>query len=128
MTETKRSYPEQKIHIQVVHYFKQLEALKKDFTFFHPYASGQCNPREAALRKALGLKAGVPDLFFLLNGGHAVMIELKAEKGRLSEAQQEFHARVETLGFRVHVVVAADAGQAIDRISNILEGYGWRKP
>lgn len=128
MENKKRSYPEQKIHIQTVHYFKQLEALRKDFTFFHPYASGQCTPRESALRKALGLKAGVPDLFFLLNGGAPVMVELKADKGRLSEAQQEFHATAQRLGFQVYTVIAADAGQAIDRITEILQSHGWSKP
>lgn len=123
-----RNYAEQRSHIQVVHHFRTLEALRKDFLFFHPYASGKCSPREAALRKALGLRAGVPDLFFLLHGGQAVMIELKAEKGRLSTDQEDFHSKVEALGFRVYTVAEPDAGKAVDRISEILESHGWGKP
>lgn len=126
MENKKRSYPEQKIHIQTVHFFRQLETLRKDFVLFHPYASGQCSPREAALRKALGLKAGCPDLFFLLRDGKTIMVELKAPGGRLSDAQEEFHANATALGFKVYTVESSEAGAAIDRIRIILHENGWK--
>jgi hypothetical protein len=123
-----RNYAEQKIHIQTAHFFRQLETLKGGFTFFHPFASGKCSPREASLRRALGVKAGVPDLVFFLPAGVTLMFELKAPGGRLSGPQEEFHANAAALGFGVHTIEAEDAGQAIGRIEAILEGHGWKKP
>ena len=40
--------------------------------------------------KAMGVRAGVPDLCFLLDSGKMGFVELKAEKGRLSDDQIRF--------------------------------------
>lgn len=45
--------------------------------------------REAVEFKRQGVQAGVSDLI-LLHDGKAFALELKADKGRLSEAQREF--------------------------------------
>ena len=45
--------------------------------------------REAVELKRQGVQAGVSDLI-LLHDGKAFALELKAENGRLSEAQREF--------------------------------------
>jgi len=43
-------------------------------------------------------KPGSPDVLVFLNNGRSLMIEIKAPKGKLNEAQQEFKLRAERLG------------------------------
>jgi hypothetical protein len=124
----KRKYPEQQIQIGVAHHFKTLEPLKKDFTFFAVPNGGLRTKREASLLKAMGVRAGVHDLVFLLPAGIAVLIELKADGGRTSDDQKVFHASAIALGHRSYIVTASDAGQAINQIYQILHDYGWSKP
>jgi hypothetical protein len=124
----KRHYPEQVLQIGIAHHFKALEALKKDFTFFAVPNGGRRDKREAALLKATGVRAGVHDMVFLLQGGITVLIELKAEDGRLSDEQKEFHTATDALGHRSYTVTADGAQQGINRIYDILGQNGWRKP
>ena|SRR5579862_7514365 len=80
--------PEQRIHISCVSFLRQAAP---DLVFFHPANGGYRKPREAALFKALGVVAGVPDLCLILPpDGRAAFIEFKAPKGRASEAQTAF--------------------------------------
>ena len=60
--------------------------------------------RFQAMRKASGVTPGWPDLAIALPGGRTAYVEMKAERGRLSEAQNVVHARLRALG---HVVVVA---------------------
>ena len=87
--------PEQKIHIAVV------ENLRKrgvpGLVFFHPANGGKRTPREAALFKAMGVRAGVSDLI-LVHESKIYALELKAEKGRASEAQMEFLSDIDAAG------------------------------
>lgn len=52
--------------------------------------------------------AGVPDRILLLPGGRLFLVELKRPGGRPRPIQQAMHARLERLGFPVHVVDDAD--------------------
>lgn len=56
----------------------------------------------AGLSKAMGMKAGCPDLLVVHNG-NAIFIELKTAKGRTSDAQNAAIERIEAAGSRVHV-------------------------
>lgn len=58
--------------------------------FFHVPNGGYRNPKEAAKFKAIGVRAGVPDLVILPANGKACFIELKADKGNLTEPQQDW--------------------------------------
>lgn len=52
---------------------------------------------------AMGLRAGVSDLLVVLEG-RVIFVEVKTPKGRLSEHQRFFRAKVTELGHRYEVV------------------------
>ena len=63
---------------------------------------GAMNIRAGQLRKARGVKAGVPDVIVIHNGTfHG--IELKTEKGRTSDTQSHAHEQIRAAGGRVCV-------------------------
>ncbi|MGH9351925.1 MAG: VRR-NUC domain-containing protein [Terriglobia bacterium] len=66
---------------------------------------GKRNPREAARLKRMGVKGGVSDYFlaFPRNGFHGLWIELKAEGGRVSEAQGEWIKRMRLAGYQATI-------------------------
>lgn len=51
----------------------------------------------AGLSKAMGMRAGWPDLQLIFRG-RAITIEMKAEDGRLSDAQKERKVEIEAAG------------------------------
>lgn len=71
---------------------------------------------QARIAKAQGMLSGVPDLFLPLpkNGFHGLYIEMKSEKGRLTENQQWFLSNAESLGYKTAVCYSAK--EAIDAI------------
>lgn len=71
---------------------------------------------QARIAKAQGMLSGVPDLFLPLpkNGHHGLYIEMKSEKGRLTENQQWFLSNAESLGYKTAVCYSAK--EAIDAI------------
>lgn len=83
--------------------------------YFHAPNGGWRSALEACIFKSLGVLAGVPDLVFLLAGGGAACLELKAPSGRLSPAQRAFRATCERLHVPYRVARDLDgAGAAID--------------
>lgn len=56
---------------------------------------------------------GFPDILVLTDGGFAVFLEVKAQKGRQSPEQKEFQKRCEEKGCEYHVV------RSIDDVRNI---------
>lgn len=48
--------------------------------------------------QGLGSEKGVPDILGVLPGGKALMIEIKTEKGRVSEQQEAFIEKARKLG------------------------------
>lgn len=57
------------------------------FVAWHVPNGGKRNKREAARLKGMGVKAGIPDVH-ILKDGRLYLIELKAERGYLSETQK----------------------------------------
>jgi hypothetical protein len=55
----------------------------------------------------MGARSGVPDLLIIC-AGKALLIEIKTEKGRLSEAQMACHAEIMAAGGRVAVIRSLD--------------------
>lgn len=69
------------------------------------------NPRSAidgARLKQMGLVAGAPDLLIVLPHGQGVFIEIKTEKGRVSEAQHSFSFTCQALGWPWFVARSID--------------------
>lgn len=69
-----------------------------DLIFYHPANGEARDPRTGAKLNGLGVLPGVADLAFVLPGGRAAFIELKAQRGRMSPAQREFGERVIAAG------------------------------
>lgn len=90
--------PEESIHVRIV-----AELRKAGVHFWHTPNESKATPAYRAKLKALGLSPGVPDLVIITPppcGGYVgAALELKAEKGRLSESQKEW--------------------------LKVFEGYGW---
>ena len=75
---------------------------------FHVANGGKRNAREAQRLKAMGVLAGVSDYFLPVPNHRPVYcaglwIELKAEKGRLSKAQDDWIEAMLKQGFAAHV-------------------------
>lgn len=74
--------------------------------------------RTGARFKSQGMRAGVPDLCFVLSDGHAAYMELKAPTGRLSPEQKAFREQCATM--EVEYAVSAD----LDQCLSILTAWG----
>lgn len=72
---------------------------------------------QRALNQAMleGMKIGFPDLLVLSNEGHVAFIEVKAEKGKPTQRQLDWHAALRRWGFAVAVIRSADEGEAFLR-------------
>ncbi len=71
--------------------------------------------------KAEGAMLGMPDLIICIPSGsyHALFIEMKTSKGKLSENQVICHQLLESAGYRVKVCRSLD--EFIQAIHNYLE-------
>lgn len=76
----------------------------------------------AAIMKAMGLRAGVPDLVLCFPRCRVVFVELKAPKpasSRLSPAQAEFHVELRGYGFGVFTISSLEElNQIINQMEN----------
>lgn len=86
--------------------------------WYHCPNGGLRSKRGAAKLKAQGVRAGVPDLCFVLADGHAAYMELKAPTGRLSPEQKAF--REQCAAMEVEYAVSAD----LDQCLSILTAWG----
>jgi len=71
---------------------------------------------QAKIAKGQGMLSGVPDLFLPVpkNGYHGLFIEMKSEKGRVTDNQEWFLSKTEGLGYKTAVCYSAK--EAIDAI------------
>jgi hypothetical protein len=81
-------------------------------TVFAVPNGGTRNLLEARRMRAEGVTAGVPDLCVLGDDGKTGWIEVKAERGRVSERQAEFHATMRRRGHNIAVV--RDQDEAVE--------------
>ena len=77
---------------------------------YHVYTSRDLRPSRATLR-------GYPDLhLFSSNLRDSLFLELKTERGRMSEAQKETHDKMIKAGLEVHVLRPRDFGWLVERL------------
>lgn len=71
---------------------------------------------QAKIAKGQGMLSGVPDLFLPVpkNGFHGLFIEMKSEKGRVTENQHWFLTNAESLSYKT--VICYSAKEAISAI------------
>ena len=76
---------------------------------------------QAKIAKGQGMLSGVPDLFLPVprQSFHGLYIEMKSEKGRLTENQQWFLTNAESVGYKT--VVCYNAKEAIAAIQAYYE-------
>lgn len=82
-------------------------ALPESAFFTHVPNGGARTKAEGGILKAMGVKAGVPDLLIVHNG-RAFFIELKAERGKLSPSQLEIHFQITRCNAPVAVCKSID--------------------
>lgn len=90
---------------------------------FHVANGGYRTPIEAARFKAMGVKAGVPDIFLPVarSGYHGLFIELKrANGGRLSDAQRGWLEALRRCGY--YAVMCHGWEAAREEITQYLTG------
>ncbi len=98
--------PEWRLQIQVCDY---LRVAYPDLLWWScPNGGFILDQRIVAKLKATGLRPGVPDLAFLLEGGRVGFIEMKTATGRVSDDQKAFMAAAFERGAGVAVCRSLD--------------------
>jgi hypothetical protein len=79
-------------------------------TFTHPANGFWRTPAEAGIAKALGQRAGVPNLLVWAVGARHFAVEIKTDRGRVSPAQAAWMDRMAHMG--VHVCRSLEGAMA----------------
>lgn len=102
---------EDAIHLAVVRYLDL--TLPKDALFWHtPNTFPTAKIQYHVKLKAMGRKAGIPDLL-VLHGSALIGLEVKAPKGRQSKDQKVIQEQFETAGGHYHLVRSIDDVRAV---------------
>ena len=112
---TRRNHPEEAIQRAVATFLDV--ALPIDAVWFHPPNGGWRSKAEAGIFKAMGVKAGVPDIVVVYQG-QAMFIELKPPGRSLSANQREFAQTLAAAGAWFQVA------HSIDEVAGYLRGWG----
>ena len=107
---------ESDIQIEVVEWLKEQQKHYR-FRFFYCVNEGKRKVWYLHKLVRMGLKSGVPDLILEFPKGRMVYLELKAEKGKLSETQQNW-LKVSNLFHTPHYVLYG----SVDANLSLLEG------
>lgn len=105
----KPGHKEEDMQLQCVKWFNYQYPNMKLYLHHSPNG-GKRDEREGARFKAMGTRAGFPDLIFLYpNKFYPFMgLELKTEKGNQSEYQKTFQAMFENIGAKYVIVRSLD--------------------
>lgn len=79
---------------------------------FHIPNERKCSIPEAMHLQRMGVKAGVPDLFLPVarNGFHGLWMELKTERGKVSDAQRWWLDHLAEQGYKAVVIRSVNEG------------------
>jgi hypothetical protein len=108
--------PEEALQRRVVNFLRYVSPLA---LWFHVPNGGGRSKAEAGIMKAMGARAGVPDLIFLLpSEPWRAAIELKTDTGKLSAAQRAWRADSDALG------VPFAVARSVLEVDTLLRGWG----
>ena len=115
----KRNRAEEQLQRAVAQYLDLV--LPKDAVWFHVPNGGGRSKAEAGAFKAIGVKAGVPDIY-ILHRGRSLFIELKLPGRSLSWAQLQMSDRLADAGAKFGLARSLDDVIAICRLE-----LGWER-
>lgn len=106
--------------------FVQLMQYKLPLLYKYLFAlehGGSRHPLEAKNLKKAGVKAGLPDYFFMHsdNGYCGLFLEFKANNNKLTKAQKEFFQLAEEMHYKC--VIVKSAQEALNVINDYLNDY-----
>lgn len=82
------------------------------------------NVGQAGIAKATGLMAGEPDMRVYMIGAVLGLIEFKRQGETTSDAQDDRHALLRSLGFsKIYVLVALTEEEAADKAESIVRHW-----
>ena len=112
---------ESDIQIEVVEWLKEQQ---KHYRFRYFYCVNEGKRKVWYLHKLvrMGLKSGVPDLILEFPKGRMVYLEIKAEKGKLSETQQNW-LKVSKVFHTPHYVLYGSVDANLSLLEGILDLY-----
>lgn len=117
----RRQKPEERIHVKIV-----AELRRAGVHFWHTPNESKATAAYRAKLKALGLSSGVPDLIIVTpppcGGFVGAALELKAEKGRLSDTQKEWLQTLSGYGW------ATACTKGYQESIDILIEWGYLRP
>lgn len=97
---------------------------------YHVPNGGRRGKAEASIFKAMGVKAGVPDLFLPVpmvlqseeyaQNTHGLYIEMKAQGGRLHPSQKEWLQKLRSMGYCCRVCFGCEEAERV--LEDYLEG------
>lgn len=111
-----KNRPEQDLQKTCVRWFK---IQYPNELLIHIPNGGKRNAREAEQFKKMGTKAGFPDLALFKKKGDygALFIEMKAEKGSISDKQENVLASLQKLGYKVEIV------NSFEKFTTVINEY-----
>lgn len=107
--------PEATLHSMVIRYIR---LAYPSWVIVHPANEGRRTRWEQLMAKALGMQAGVSDLFIYAPGGRCLVLELKRAGGKLTPSQREFIDKMVKIGF------SATWADNFDAAKNIIDTWG----
>lgn len=120
-TRRMRRRIESELQIACVTWFS-LQYPKIARLLLHPANGGKRGKSEGGIFKAMGVRAGVPDLILLYgsSGYHSLGIELKTDKGRQGPNQKEYMELMQENHSKY--VVVRSIGEFMMEIRKYMEG------
>ena len=117
---TASAYTEDQIQEGVVSWLLGLEAVSRAFTFAADMNAAKRTVQGAVWAKKQGRRPGEADLRIYLKAGRLLLVELKAKKTPVTDAQEDRHAKLADLGHPVTIVRAETPNHAINQIEALL--------
>jgi hypothetical protein len=117
---TARRRPEQQIQKAVVEHLAW--RARPGVFAFHVPLGGFRRPVEAAILKSIGTVAGIPDIICIFEG-RCFCLEVKSERGRVTDVQRVVHERLRDAGAEVAVAYGVDEALTLLGEWHLLKGH-----